>query len=210
MRKFVRMSIPLALMRARHGRVSQEKIAEKTKISQRTISAIETGRQQRVDLGTLEKLAEFFDCQASDLMETLFIDVYDKKQDDDEDFDMEVSVFKPPPAHLAGRAGELGDTQIISVRFSPDLVKSWGTNSDLEATWGGGESHPDQTWFGQRAVFVNDGIRRYLLTHDRLPSQGFTFTLKTGPTRDELGAIPPERERVLDRLFNTGLSGARD
>lgn len=66
MTKQVRIDIPLLVLRRRAG-LSQDTLAQLTGISQRSLSALETGRQQRLDLRLIARLCEVFACSPGDL-----------------------------------------------------------------------------------------------------------------------------------------------
>lgn len=49
-------------------RQTYRKIAEVTRISPNTLSALATGKAQQVGVSTIERLLDYFDCQPNDLM----------------------------------------------------------------------------------------------------------------------------------------------
>lgn len=58
----------LAVLRAKHGRISQVELAQKTGITQKQISALESGNTQGIKFATLVKLCSFFNCTPNDLL----------------------------------------------------------------------------------------------------------------------------------------------
>lgn len=58
----------LAVLRAKHGKISQMELAQKTGITQKQISALESGNTQGIKFATLVKLCSFFDCTPNDLL----------------------------------------------------------------------------------------------------------------------------------------------
>ncbi len=58
----------LAVLRAKHGRISQVELAQKTGITQKQISALESGNTQGIKFATLIKLCSFFNCTPNDLL----------------------------------------------------------------------------------------------------------------------------------------------
>ncbi len=58
----------LTVLRAKHGKISQVELAQKTGITQKQISALESGNTQGIKFSTLIKLCTFFNCTPSDLL----------------------------------------------------------------------------------------------------------------------------------------------
>jgi len=58
----------LALLRAARGKLTQREVAEATGLSQKTISALETGASQGVEFSTIAKLCDFLKCSPNDLL----------------------------------------------------------------------------------------------------------------------------------------------
>lgn len=65
MSKFVRVN--LAFIRATRGRVTQRDIALGTGLSQKTLSALETGISKGIEFNTMAKLCDFLKCTPNDL-----------------------------------------------------------------------------------------------------------------------------------------------
>lgn len=59
----------LALLRAVHGRISQSELSRQTGITQKQLSALETGKTKGITFDTLTKLCTFFSCTPNDLLE---------------------------------------------------------------------------------------------------------------------------------------------
>lgn len=58
----------LALLRAERGKLTQRDVAEATGLSQKTISALETGTSKGVEFSTIAKLCDYLDCSPNDLL----------------------------------------------------------------------------------------------------------------------------------------------
>lgn len=58
----------LAVLRAKHGRISQVELSKQTGISQKQLSALERGQTKGIDFSTLAKLCLFFGCTPNDLL----------------------------------------------------------------------------------------------------------------------------------------------
>lgn len=58
----------LALMRATRGKLTQREVSLATGLSQKTLSALETGASKGVDFTTLAKLCQFLKCAPNDLL----------------------------------------------------------------------------------------------------------------------------------------------
>jgi len=58
----------LAVMRAMRGRLTQREVSLATGLSQKTLSALETGSSKGVEFATLAKLCQFLKCLPSDLL----------------------------------------------------------------------------------------------------------------------------------------------
>lgn len=58
----------LALMRATRGKLTQREVSLATGLSQKTLSALETGASKGVDFSTLAKLCQFLKCAPNDLL----------------------------------------------------------------------------------------------------------------------------------------------
>jgi putative transcriptional regulator len=58
----------LAIMRAVRGRLTQREVALATGLSQKTLSALETGTSKGVEFATLAKLCQFLNCAPNDLL----------------------------------------------------------------------------------------------------------------------------------------------
>lgn len=58
----------LALLRAARGKLTQREVAEATGLSQKTISALETGTSKGVEFSTIAKLCDFLECSPNDLL----------------------------------------------------------------------------------------------------------------------------------------------
>lgn len=66
MNKYIRFN--LALVRALRGKLTQRDIAQATGLSQKTLSALETGASKGIDFATLAKLCDFLRCTPNDLL----------------------------------------------------------------------------------------------------------------------------------------------
>ncbi|MCC7531055.1 MAG: helix-turn-helix transcriptional regulator [Candidatus Melainabacteria bacterium] len=58
----------LALLRAARGKLTQREVAEATGLSQKTISALETGASKGVEFSTIAKLCDYLKCSPNDLL----------------------------------------------------------------------------------------------------------------------------------------------
>jgi DNA-binding Xre family transcriptional regulator len=58
----------LALMRATRGKLTQREVSLATGLSQKTLSALETGSSKGVEFATLAKLCQFLKCAPNDLL----------------------------------------------------------------------------------------------------------------------------------------------
>ncbi|MBU6450133.1 MAG: helix-turn-helix domain-containing protein [Cyanobacteria bacterium REEB67] len=58
----------LALIRAMRGKLTQREVALATGLSQKTLSALETGTSKGVEFATLAKLCQFLKCAPNDLL----------------------------------------------------------------------------------------------------------------------------------------------
>jgi DNA-binding Xre family transcriptional regulator len=58
----------LALMRATRGKLTQREVSLATGLSQKTLSALETGSSKGIDFATLAKLCQFLKCAPNDLL----------------------------------------------------------------------------------------------------------------------------------------------
>jgi len=65
MGKYVRFN--LAFMRVIRGKLTQRDVALGTGLSQKTLSALETGASQGVEFGTIAKLCDYLKCTPNDL-----------------------------------------------------------------------------------------------------------------------------------------------
>lgn len=59
----------LALLRAQWGKITQSELSRQTGITQKQLSALETGKTKAIAFETLAKLCEFFSCTPNDLLE---------------------------------------------------------------------------------------------------------------------------------------------
>lgn len=59
----------LALLRAKHGRISQSELSRRTGITQKQLSALEAGKTKAITFDTLTKLCMFFSCTPNELLE---------------------------------------------------------------------------------------------------------------------------------------------
>lgn len=66
MNKYIRFN--LALVRAHRGKLTQRDIAQATGLSQKTLSALETGASKGIDFATLAKLCDFLKCTPNELL----------------------------------------------------------------------------------------------------------------------------------------------
>lgn len=58
----------LAFMRMARGRYTQREIALSTGLSQKTLSALETGASKGIEFSTISKLCDFLKCTPNDLL----------------------------------------------------------------------------------------------------------------------------------------------
>jgi putative transcriptional regulator len=58
----------LALMRATRGKLTQREVSLATGLSQKTLSALETGSSKGIEFSTLAKLCRFLKCAPNDLL----------------------------------------------------------------------------------------------------------------------------------------------
>lgn len=58
----------LALMRAMRGKLTQREVSLATGLSQKTLSALETGASKGVEFSTLARLCQFLKCTPDDLL----------------------------------------------------------------------------------------------------------------------------------------------
>lgn len=58
----------LALIRATRGKLTQRDVSLATGLSQKTLSALETGASKGVEFSTLAKLCQFLKCAPNDLL----------------------------------------------------------------------------------------------------------------------------------------------
>jgi len=72
----------LALLRATHGRLTQREVSLATGLSQKTLSALETGSSKGIEFSTLVKLCQFLKCAPNDLL--ILEDVIEEIQPSDE------------------------------------------------------------------------------------------------------------------------------
>ena len=64
-----RLKVLIALHEERTGEsLTYQRLSDGAKISTNTITRMANNNQKRVDLGVLEKLCNFFNCELSDLM----------------------------------------------------------------------------------------------------------------------------------------------
>jgi DNA-binding Xre family transcriptional regulator len=66
MSKYVRFN--LAFMRAARGKLTQREVALGTGLSQKTLSALETGSSKGVEFSTIARLCQFLKCSPNDLL----------------------------------------------------------------------------------------------------------------------------------------------
>lgn len=66
MSKYIRTN--LAVLRAMRGNLSQRRISQATGITQKTLSALETGTSRGIEFNTLLKLCTFLRCTPNDLL----------------------------------------------------------------------------------------------------------------------------------------------
>lgn len=65
----LRVKPQLAVLRAMHGRISQLELSRQTGITQKQLSALETGKTKGITFETLAKLCLFFSCTPSELLQ---------------------------------------------------------------------------------------------------------------------------------------------
>ncbi len=58
----------LAVLRATRGKLTQREVSLATGLSQKTLSALETGSSKGVEFATLAKLCQFLKCMPNDLL----------------------------------------------------------------------------------------------------------------------------------------------
>jgi putative transcriptional regulator len=66
MSKYIRFN--LAFMRAARGKLTQREVALGTGLSQKTLSALETGSSKGVEFSTIARLCQFLKCSPNDLL----------------------------------------------------------------------------------------------------------------------------------------------
>lgn len=66
MSNYVRFN--LAFMRAARGKLTQREVALATGLSQKTLSALETGASKGVEFSTVARLCQFLKCSPNDLL----------------------------------------------------------------------------------------------------------------------------------------------
>jgi DNA-binding Xre family transcriptional regulator len=66
MSKYIRFN--LAFMRAARGKLTQREVALATGLSQKTLSALETGSSKGVEFSTIARLCQFLKCSPNDLL----------------------------------------------------------------------------------------------------------------------------------------------
>jgi DNA-binding Xre family transcriptional regulator len=66
MGKYIRFN--LAFMRAARGKLTQREVALATGLSQKTLSALETGSSKGVEFSTIARLCQFLKCTPNDLL----------------------------------------------------------------------------------------------------------------------------------------------
>ena len=59
----------LAVLRAKHGKISQSELSRHTGITQKQLSALETGKTKGITFDTLAKLCLFFNCTPNELLQ---------------------------------------------------------------------------------------------------------------------------------------------
>ncbi|VEP14604.1 conserved hypothetical protein [Hyella patelloides LEGE 07179] len=59
----------LAVLRAMHGKISQSELSRQTGITQKQLSALETGKTKGITFETLAKLCLFFSCTPNELLQ---------------------------------------------------------------------------------------------------------------------------------------------
>jgi len=59
----------LAVLRAKHDKISQSELSRQTGITQKQLSALETGKTKGITFETLAKLCLFFDCTPNELLQ---------------------------------------------------------------------------------------------------------------------------------------------
>lgn len=64
-----RLGLALAVFRARHGKISQKRLAESSGLTQKALSRLEMGKAKGVDFATIERLGTYFGCHPRDLID---------------------------------------------------------------------------------------------------------------------------------------------
>lgn len=59
----------LAILRAKHNKISQSELSRQTGITQKQLSALETGKTKGITFETLAKLCLFFDCTPNEVLQ---------------------------------------------------------------------------------------------------------------------------------------------
>ncbi|MEM9272648.1 MAG: helix-turn-helix transcriptional regulator [Cyanobacteria bacterium P01_F01_bin.143] len=59
----------LAVLRAKHDKISQSELSRQTGITKKQLSALETGKTKGITFETLAKLCLFFDCTPNELLQ---------------------------------------------------------------------------------------------------------------------------------------------
>ena len=65
----LRIKPQLAALRAMHGKISQSELSKQTGITQKQLSALETGKTKGITFETLAKLCLFFSCTPNELLQ---------------------------------------------------------------------------------------------------------------------------------------------
>ncbi len=65
----LRVKPQLALLRVMHGKISQSELSRQTGITQKQLSALETGKTKGITFETLAKLCLFFSCTPNELLQ---------------------------------------------------------------------------------------------------------------------------------------------
>lgn len=102
----IKVKVPLAVLRARHGKISQQALARQVGLSQKAISALETGKSRRIDLRTIERLCEVFDILPNELFEVEVVE--------------ERAPAGQPIAELGWSPEEAGETRARLAPFEAD------------------------------------------------------------------------------------------
>ena len=74
----------LAVLRARHGKISQSELSRQTGITQKQLSALETGKTKGITFETLAKLCLFFSCTPNELLQLEEVTEIDKSPTEEE------------------------------------------------------------------------------------------------------------------------------